>query len=84
MKLIIAIDLPDDSVSLAAAIEDQVTECVQRFSASARDGFGVYGVRLVTDQRYAEFRDRLRGREPSSASEWIRWFEHGGTREDGD
>lgn len=82
MKLIITIDLPDDSVSLAPGIEDRVAECVQKFSASARDGFSVYSVRLLRDELYAEYRDRIHGRKPDSGHAWVRWFERANTRED--
>ena len=82
MKLIVTIDLPDNSVSLAPAIEDRVTECVRSFAASARDGFSVYSVRLLSDELYAEYRDRLHGRKPDSGHAWVRWFERANTRED--
>jgi hypothetical protein len=82
MKLIITIDLPDTSVSLAPGIEDRVTECVKKFSASARDGFYVYSVRLLRDELYSEYRDRIHGRKPDSGHAWVRWFERANTRED--
>jgi hypothetical protein len=81
MKLVITIDLPDEQVDLAPAIEDRVLDCVQRFSASLHARFGVYGSRLFSDLLYAEYRDRLLGPKPSG-QEWGRWFARASTLED--
>jgi len=80
MKLVITIDLPDEKAHLAPAIEDRVLDCVQRFSASLRTRFGVYGSRLFSDLLYAEYRDRLLG--PKGGQEWGRWFARASTLED--
>jgi hypothetical protein len=39
----------------------------------------VYGVRLLSDQTYIEFRDRIHGREPGDESSWVQWFKRAST-----
>jgi hypothetical protein len=81
MKLVITIDLPDQQVDLAPAIEDRVLDCVQRFSETLHARFGVYGSRLLSDELYAEYRDRLHGPKPKG-HEWVRWFARASMAED--
>jgi hypothetical protein len=79
MKLIVTIDLPDEAAHLAMAIEDRIQDCVQRFSETIHVSLQVYGVRLLSDQIYIEFRDRIHGREPADESSWVRWFKRAST-----
>jgi hypothetical protein len=79
MKLIVTIDLPDEAAHLAMAIEDRIQDCVRRFSETIHVSLYVYGVRLLSDQIYIEFRDRIHGREPVDESSWVRWFKRAST-----
>jgi len=81
MKLVITIDLPDEQVGWAPAIEDRVLDCVHRFAETVHAGFGVYGSRLLSDAVYAQYRERLHGPKPSG-HEWVRWFARASMSED--
>jgi predicted secreted Zn-dependent protease len=57
MKLVITIDVPDKSRQLVPAIEDRVTDCVNRHSEIVHGDCRVTRVRLLPDRSDAERED---------------------------
>jgi hypothetical protein len=82
MKLIVTIDVPDAAAPLAPALEERVGECVRKFSETVHVGFYVYGVRLLSDQLYKAFGEKIHGPAPRSGRAWVRWFGRASTRHD--